>query len=62
MTTSGSSGFPDKPTILAIDDSPDNLWLLSGLLKDQYRIKLCGSGEKGLVIARGEPAPDLILL
>jgi putative two-component system response regulator len=61
MTTSSNFGFSEKPTILAIDDSPDNLWLLSGLLKDQYRIKLCGSGEKGLAISRGE-APDLILL
>jgi len=59
---STSSSFRDKPTILAIDDSADNLWLLSGLLKEQYRIKLCGSGEKGLEIARGETAPDLILL
>ena len=55
-------GFREKPTILAVDDAPDNLWLLSGLLKDQYRVKLCGSGEKALEIARGAMAPDLILL
>jgi len=51
-----------RPLILAVDDSSDNLWVLSGLLKDQYRVKLAGSGEKALQIARGSPAPDLILL
>ncbi len=51
-----------RPLILAVDDSSDNLWVLSGLLKDQYRVKLAGSGEKALQIARSTPAPDLILL
>ncbi|MES2612284.1 MAG: two-component system response regulator [Pseudomonadota bacterium] len=51
-----------RPLILAVDDSSDNLWVLSGLLKDLYRVKLAGSGEKALQIARSSPAPDLILL
>ncbi len=51
-----------RPLILAVDDSSDNLWVLSGLLKDKYRVKLAGSGEKALQIARCTPAPDLILL
>ena len=51
-----------RPLILAVDDSSDNLWVLSGLLKDQYRMKLAGSGEKALQIARSTPPPDLILL
>ena len=51
-----------RPLILAVDDSSDNLWVLSGLLKNQYRVKLAGSGEKALQIARGSPTPDLILL
>ncbi|KQW32823.1 MULTISPECIES: HD-GYP domain-containing protein [unclassified Acidovorax] len=51
-----------RPLVLAVDDSSDNLWVLSGLLKDQYRVKLAGSGEKALQIARSIPAPDLILL
>jgi putative two-component system response regulator len=57
-----SLGFPEKPTILAVDDSTDNLWLLSGLLKDLYRVKLCGSGEKALQIIQDDAPPDLILL
>ena len=51
-----------RPLILAVDDSSDNLWVLSGLLKDLYRVKLAGSGEKALQIARSTPPPDLILL
>jgi len=62
MTMHEQSEESLRPLILAVDDSSDNLWVLSGLLKDQYRVKLAGSGEKALQIARGTPAPDLILL
>jgi putative two-component system response regulator len=51
-----------KATILVVDDTPDNLVLISDLLKDRYTIKVANNGEKALRIARtGEP-PDLILL
>jgi putative two-component system response regulator len=51
-----------KATLLVIDDSPDSLALISGLLKDHYRVKVANSGATGLQIALGEPAPDVILL
>lgn len=51
-----------KTTILIVDDTPDNLTLLGGLLKDKYSVKVANGGEKGLRIARSEPHPDLILL
>ncbi|ARJ65418.1 two-component system response regulator [Magnetospirillum sp. ME-1] len=51
-----------RPTILVVDDTPDNLKLMSGLLKDLYRVKIANSGEKALTIAAGEAPPDLILL
>ncbi len=51
-----------KPTVLAVDDTPDNLSLLSGLLKDSYRVKVANSGEKALKIAASDSPPDLILL
>jgi len=51
-----------RPTILAVDDSPENLWLISGLLKSRYRIRMVNSGEAGLEAAGTEPLPDLILL
>ena len=52
----------DKPTLLIIDDSSENLQILNALLKDDYRLKLAKSGLKGIEIAQQLPQPDLILL
>jgi CheY-like chemotaxis protein len=49
-------------TLLVVDDAPDNIQLLSGLLKESYKIKAATSGEKALLIASKAPPPDLILL
>lgn len=51
-----------KPTILVVDDTADNLYLMSELLKTDYRVKVANSGEKALRIAQASPPPDLILL
>ncbi len=50
------------PTILAVDDAPVNLSLITGLLKSHYRIKVANSGEKALRIAHSDLPPDLVLL
>jgi len=60
MTT--PQAFSTKPTILVVDDSPENLSLMSGLLKDQYRVKVANNGEKALTIIDTGPLPDIILL
>jgi putative two-component system response regulator len=52
----------EKATILVIDDTPDNLSLVSALLKDIYKVKVANHGEKGFKIATSENPPDLILL
>lgn len=52
----------DKRIVLVVDDTPDNLSIMSGLLKDQYKVKVANSGERALKIANAEPAPHLILL
>lgn len=52
----------EKPTILVVDDTPDNITLLCSLLGDQYRNKVATNGQKALKIAHAEPRPDLILL
>ena len=52
----------DKPTVLVVDDTPENLTLMSFLLKDRYKVKVANSGEKALRIALGPSQPDLILL
>lgn len=51
-----------KPTVLIIDDSPDVINLLSGLLKNSYKVKAATSGEKGLTIVQNDNSIDLILL
>ncbi|MFZ2628006.1 MAG: adenylate/guanylate cyclase domain-containing protein [Rugosibacter sp.] len=51
-----------RPTILVVDDTPQNLSLMSDLLEDQYTVKLATSGARALKIATTAPHPDLILL
>jgi two-component system, sensor histidine kinase and response regulator len=51
-----------KTTILVVDDVPDNIAILEGILKEDYRVKAATSGEAALAIARADPPPDLILL
>ena len=51
-----------KPTILVVDDTPDNLDLMGDLLMNDYKVKIANSGKKALeIIQMGHP-PDLILL
>ncbi|PZP99563.1 MAG: two-component system response regulator, partial [Variovorax paradoxus] len=33
-----------KPTVLVVDDTPDNLSLMSALLKDLYKVKVANHG------------------
>jgi putative two-component system response regulator len=47
---------------LVVDDTPDNLKIMSGLLKDTYRVKIANSGEKALSIVQSEEPPDMVLL
>jgi putative two-component system response regulator len=54
--------FVEKATVLVVDDTPDNLSLMSGLLKDDYKVKVANNGEKALRIAASDTPPDLILL
>ncbi|WP_394558314.1 HD-GYP domain-containing protein [Aquipseudomonas alcaligenes] len=49
-------------TVLVVDDTPDNLMLMTDLLKDKYRVKAANSGEKALRVLQADPLPDLILL
>lgn len=52
-----------KANILAVDDSPDNLFLLESILSedDSYRVGLAEDGETALEAIAKHP-PDLILL
>ncbi len=54
--------YRNRPIILVVDDTPDNLSLMGDLLKDEYRIKVANHGAKALRVARAENPPDLVLL
>jgi putative two-component system response regulator len=58
MTTTDLSG---KATVMVVDDTPDNLALMSVLLRDHYIVRVANSGERALRLAESNP-PDLILL
>ena len=53
---------PDKKLVLIVDDTPTNVAVVSGVLKDSFRTKVATNGEKALAIANGAEKPDLILL
>ena len=56
-------GLPaDRASILVVDDTPDNLTLMQGLLRDRYKVMAASNGERGLKIAASDHPPDLILL
>lgn len=57
-----STALVKRPTILVVDDTPDNLLLMSELLKETYDVKVANSGEKALNYLDGDVKPDLILL
>lgn len=50
-----------KPTLLVIDDIPENLTLMYQLFKDDYKVKGANSGARGIAVAESVN-PDLILL
>lgn len=49
-------------TVLIVDDTPDNLDILKGILKDTYKVKAAIHGTKALEIATADTPPDIILL
>lgn len=51
----------DKQTILVVDDTPENIDVLVGTLKQDYHVKAAIHGEMALKIVHASP-PDIILL
>lgn len=52
----------EKKLVLIVDDTPTNITVVAGVLKEQCRTKVATNGEKALAIASGPERPDLILL
>ena len=56
------SGTGQPASILVVDDTPANLQVLAGMLKDRgYKVRPVPSGKLALLAAQRDP-PDLILL
>jgi putative two-component system response regulator len=53
--------FP-KATILVVDDVPDNIDILDGILNSEYNVRAATHGDMALKIAASDNSPDLILL
>ena len=51
-----------RDILLVVDDNPENLVILGGLLQPHYDVLAAPSGERALRIAAREPKPGLILL
>ncbi|MDP3761005.1 MAG: adenylate/guanylate cyclase domain-containing protein [Ramlibacter sp.] len=60
MDTSKPMGT--KARILVVDDTPDNVYLMSALLEDHYDVATAGGGAQALEIAHSDTPPELILL
>lgn len=49
-------------SILVVDDTPENVDVLAGVLSPHYTVKVALAGDKALRIAQSASSPDLILL
>jgi putative two-component system response regulator len=53
---------PAKQTVLVVDDTPENIDIMTEVLNPHYRTRVAINGEKALKIALSDTPPDLILL
>jgi len=51
-----------QSTVLIVDDTVENIDILSNLLRSEYKVKAVRSGEQALKVAAMDPKPDMILL
>jgi putative two-component system response regulator len=50
------------PTILIVDDTPQNLELMTALLQRDYRLMVANGGARALTLLQSGRLPDLVLL
>ncbi len=55
------SDSDNRPVVLAVDDTPENLDVVKGILVPDYRVLVATNGAAALKIA-GKKAPDIVLL
>lgn len=51
-----------QETVLVVDDTPDNIAILSTILKKKYRVLAANNGETALKILKNEKNVDLVVL
>ena len=51
-----------QETVLIVDDTPDNITVLSNILKQKYRVLAANNGETALKILKNEKKIDLVVL
>ena len=56
-----SEGHRDKPVVLAVDDTPENLDVVKGILTPEFTVRAATSGKMALKIIEKQQ-PDIILL
>ena len=52
----------ERPTVLIVDDTPENLAILGELLEDHYRVRAVNSGARALRAMQSGTRPDIVLL
>jgi putative two-component system response regulator len=57
-----NQGQDTRPVVLVVDDTPNNLEVVSGILREHYRVRVALDGPTALKLAAGDVPPDLILL
>jgi len=63
MNEQAAAGHRDeRKTILIVDDTKENLTVLSAVLGAEFRVRVANSGERALKSVHMAPVPDLILL
>jgi diguanylate cyclase (GGDEF)-like protein/PAS domain S-box-containing protein len=50
------------PTVLLVDDVPENVHGLLEVLRDDYRVQIASTGARAIEMVQGPTPPDLILL
>jgi len=52
----------ERATILVVDDTPENIDVLRGVLKSRYKVQVAINGEQALKLCWSDQPPDLVLL